>query len=295
MKYKSILLLLLPLAVFSQNSIKISQLPTAGTITGNELVPIVQSGITKKTTISNLSVGGSQLWDSSSNNLYPVDTNLNVGIGTAYPLGYFQAIHKWNTTRDIIAQFQIHDSLLGYFIPHLFAGFGSIDSAYFGLSTASGDGLLGICDIGYKNQQTQESRHIKMGNQDFDYYPESGKYLVIEAYDDSLPKLQRGEYDFQPHGIDCHFDNGLDSPGVERRYFLNMWQQVPAGSSLTMNSTTDTAYWQPTSQTLADSVTIYAQTPLTGTMYYCTDCSGNGITGRILAFIGGLWRRLNFE
>lgn len=44
-----------------------------------------------------------------------------------------------------------------------------------------------------------------------------------------------------------------------------------------------------------DSASIYALTPMAGTQYYCTDCSGNGITGRIVAFIGSAWRRLLFE
>ena len=53
--------------------------------------------------------------------------------------------------------------------------------------------------------------------------------------------------------------------------------------------------WAPTAFTQADSATIYALSPIGGTTYYCTDCSGNGATGRVVSFIGSLWRRLSFN
>ncbi len=53
--------------------------------------------------------------------------------------------------------------------------------------------------------------------------------------------------------------------------------------------------WSVTKFTSADSVTIYATTPAAGTTYYCSDCSGNGVTGRIVSYFGSLWRRLTFE
>ncbi len=53
--------------------------------------------------------------------------------------------------------------------------------------------------------------------------------------------------------------------------------------------------WSPTSFTPSDSATIYALTPSEGTSYFCNDCSGDGITGRIVTYIGAMWRRLKFE
>lgn len=44
-----------------------------------------------------------------------------------------------------------------------------------------------------------------------------------------------------------------------------------------------------------DSVTIYAKTPSNGTFEYCTNCTGNGITGRLLGYIGSAWRRFTIE
>lgn len=45
-----------------------------------------------------------------------------------------------------------------------------------------------------------------------------------------------------------------------------------------------------------DSVTAYAlTTPPAGGIVYCNNCTGNGITGRLLAYIASAWRRLTFE
>ena len=51
----------------------------------------------------------------------------------------------------------------------------------------------------------------------------------------------------------------------------------------------------PTSFTPSDSLTIYSLTPSNFTTYACTDCTGNGVTGAIVTFIDGLWRRLKFD
>lgn len=46
-----------------------------------------------------------------------------------------------------------------------------------------------------------------------------------------------------------------------------------------------------------DSMSIYAITPTggNGSQIYCNDCTGDGITGRLLTWISGAWRRLLFE
>lgn len=44
-----------------------------------------------------------------------------------------------------------------------------------------------------------------------------------------------------------------------------------------------------------DSATIYATTPGAGTTANCSDCSGNGILGRIVVYMNSAWRRLVFE
>lgn len=55
------------------------------------------------------------------------------------------------------------------------------------------------------------------------------------------------------------------------------------------------ASWGITSFTTSDSATIYALTPANGTTYFCSNCSGDGITGRIVSYFGSLWRRLKFD
>ena len=51
------------------------------------------------------------------------------------------------------------------------------------------------------------------------------------------------------------------------------------------------ATWSPTAFTPSDSVTIYALTPTAGTVYFCTDCTGNGFTGHPVYYAASMWRR----
>lgn len=52
------------------------------------------------------------------------------------------------------------------------------------------------------------------------------------------------------------------------------------------------ASWGVTRFTPSDSATIYATTPAAGTTYTCTDCSGTGVTGRIVYYMDSAWRRV---
>ena len=49
--------------------------------------------------------------------------------------------------------------------------------------------------------------------------------------------------------------------------------------------------WQVSTFTPSDSVTIYATTPAAGTVYFCTDCTGNGFTGHPVYYAASMWRR----
>lgn len=50
--------------------------------------------------------------------------------------------------------------------------------------------------------------------------------------------------------------------------------------------------WNVTAFTSLDSLSIYATTPTVFTTYGCTDCHANGITGAIVSYINGAWRRI---
>ncbi len=63
-----------------------------------------------------------------------------------------------------------------------------------------------------------------------------------------------------------------------------------AGKVLQSNSA-GLASWGVTAFTQSDSATIYATTPAVGTTYMCTNCSGTGITGRVVTYYSGAWRR----
>lgn len=95
--------------------------------------------------------------------------------------------------------------------------------------------------------------------------------------------------------ITGHF--GLDSSQQSVR--INGTLQISdgtqgAGKVLTSDAN-GLASWGVTSFTTSDSATIYALTPANGTTYYCSDCSGSGVTGRIVSFFGAAWRRLTFN
>jgi hypothetical protein len=83
--------------------------------------------------------------------------------------------------------------------------------------------------------------------------------------------------------------------GMSEAYTFPNYKPV-AGQLLGANTSNGHLDWiTPTSFTPSDSLTIYSLTPSNFTSYACTDCTGNGITGAILTFIDGLWRRLKFD
>ena len=63
-----------------------------------------------------------------------------------------------------------------------------------------------------------------------------------------------------------------------------------SGNVLTSDASGN-ATWSPTAFTPSDSVTIYALTPTAGTVYFCTDCTGNGFTGHPVYYAASMWRR----
>ena len=77
---------------------------------------------------------------------------------------------------------------------------------------------------------------------------------------------------------------------------LQLKVNATQGSGKVLTSDADgNATWGVTAFTPLDSLTIYALTPSESTTYFCTDCTGDGITGRIVTYIGAMWRRLKFE
>ncbi len=102
--------------------------------------------------------------------------------------------------------------------------------------------------------------------------------------------------------------NGLD---VARNYvqmgFAKDEEAQATGWSWTLDSISGLTFWSSASNKFSidtnglvsynelDSATIYALTPTKNATVYCNNCTGNGITGRIVAYIGAAWRRLLFE
>lgn len=98
----------------------------------------------------------------------------------------------------------------------------------------------------------------------------------------------RSRYLYTPDGV--HFRNDNTGSG----YFQKSTGGT-AGQVLTLSPFADTASWQPTSFTFADSATIYSSSPRMGVSYYCHDCTGNGQTGRVVVSTAAGWRRIRFE
>jgi hypothetical protein len=143
--------------------------------------------------------------------------NSDVGIGTTTPNGF--EINK-QLAGDAVGKLIISDGILGFPINFNFLGFGTVEGVYWGqVSTVDDDLERGIADIGWKDQDTQDSRHIKMGNNDVGEYPaDDGRFLVIEAYD--AAPFARGKYNFRTHSIDVNFDSGEPT---EERYDINLF------------------------------------------------------------------------
>ncbi len=117
-----------------------------------------------------------------------------------------------------------------------------------------------------------------------------GKVLSIKqgSYDgdsSSVIKLTKDSLSFE-------FTKGL---GVSQSYTMPAYKPS-AGQVLGATTGNGHLDWiSPGSSIQADSVTIYSLTPSNFAVYACTDCTGNGITGALLTYIGGLWRRLRFD
>ncbi len=86
-----------------------------------------------------------------------------------------------------------------------------------------------------------------------------------------------------------------DSTGHEFNGQFQLVNGTQGAGKVLSSDASGNSSWSASSTTSADSATIYALTPTAGTMYYCNNCTGGGITGRIVAYIGSAWRRLQFD
>lgn len=127
---------------------------------------------------------------------------------------------------------------------------------------------------------TYNGTHIKVSDPEYE----------IEFRADSVIKFQTVNRDdiMVLHPTDRKASFYLDS--------LTLWINNTQGAGKVLASTSDgRAFWHLSTMTQLDSVTIYSLTPSNGTQVYCTDCTGSGVTGRVLAYIGSAWRRFNID
>jgi hypothetical protein len=88
---------------------------------------------------------------------------------------------------------------------------------------------------------------------------------------------------------------GIDSTiKIQSTYLEIGIPSIGSGKVLTSDAL-GMATWEASSRVSADSATIYALTPTPGTQYYCNNCTGGGITGRVVYYAGSAWRRIPIE
>ena len=241
-----------------------------------------------------------------------VDTNQNVGIGTAMPYSGFAVVKP-----EFNFDFGIGDgSKVMYGNGENFVV--SLQAAYGAASTLQMDTLGKIAQSGnYLNIVFGDSISI---NSPLLKFP-SGLYCYNQATFDGGVFV--GESTTYPNGL---FQIGVGEPGnifmgdyygAGNNTWLTVFDDVntirmsadsisfggdiiPGFADTTYNLGSESnrfnkLFTKGVMLTGVDSATIYALTPQEGAVYHCTDCTGDGITGRIVTYIGAMWRRLKFE
>ena len=68
-----------------------------------------------------------------------------------------------------------------------------------------------------------------------------------------------------------------------------------AGATIVSNGAQELEF-APSNYTISDSLTIYGLNNVKEfTLISCSDCTGNGVLGRVLLYVQSAWRRLTFE
>lgn len=200
---------------------------------------------------------GDTTWLLSDTNIYAANIG-NVGIGTATP----------HSKVTIYGSFS-DSAYLSYGTGAVIAAGDSI--RLFGI-TKSGAGVTN----GYSSLQLTDDRA-------------QGKTLWHWVIGNNFAKVEGDsiEIRFKAGGKTLYYDNSgfysinYDSLGKLSRPWIRGY--------------IDSVYSTQVNISASDSVSIYATTPAEFTIRSCSDCSGNGITGRLLAFIASAWRRITIE
>ena len=261
---------------------------------------------------SEVALADSLQWSTGSGSLYPSNLSLNVGIGTAMPYSGFAVVKP-----EFNFDFGIGDgSKVMYGNGENFVV--SLKAAYGAASTLQMDTLGKIAQSGnYLNIVFGDSISI---NSPLLKFP-SGLYCYNQATFDGGVFV--GESTTYPNGL---FQIGVGEPGnifmgdyygAGNNTWLTVFDDVntirmsadsisfggdiiPGFADTTYNLGSESnrfnkLFTKGVMLTGVDSATIYALTPQEGAVYHCTDCTGDGITGRIVTYIGAMWRRLKFE
>lgn len=226
----------------------------------------------------------SLFWRTGNGNLYQTNTSLNVGIGTSTPIGKLtveDAAH--NLTWGYVYCPLLMDNSYGNVVRDSARVYGYVNQNptnggdHFQVVFSS-DTVTGIGAQVFVNFDGISRDHVAMLSHDNP--ADTSKNMRLTVNEDGFRLLNSLSFE--------EFFK-IDGTGQMRYY------KSPVNGGVLTSDGSGNAAWQPSATTQLDSASIYALTPTVGTQYYCTNCTGNGITGRIVAYIGAAWRRLTFE
>lgn len=284
-------------------------------LTGKDSIFYVIDGRTHAIKDSIGGGGGLSVWDTSGNNIYNNNSG-NVGIGTTTPAYKFQAIDGGSEIKfdSTVIQFNALGpttngttiTLTPYYVNMYAPQTVGWEANY--LQFSHNGLIINHIDTVTGSGTASTIEQISDGREALKIRGESNANIGVSVIGHSGGNLEKGlsltGSNFSNIGVAATYIGGSAGgmgsikdieiyPTNGALYLSNI--SAGAGKVLSDVNGSGKAEWRPSSTTPLDSATIYTLTPDNGTQYYCTDCSGNGITGRIVAFIGAAWRRLTFE
>ena len=201
-----------------------------------------------------------------------VDTNQNVGIGTVVS----------NYKLSVDGKFYVNVSRSGsgnvHFVVDTVIGLELSDISHDGLL----NGLFTVANSGITTSASSVDYNSNISCSSVDCI----SIQASTSSNDSITNIY-----VKPNQVSFQF---VDA-GTSRGQYTFPTDTGSVGNILTVISNDGNGNsqlgWQVSTFTPSDSVTIYATTPAAGTVYFCTDCTGNGFTGHPVYYAASMWRR----
>jgi len=214
-----------------------------------------------------------------------IDTNQNVGIGTATPTvplevrgSMFQsggADFQFTDSAEIIITNTSTSSSISYNGASdnlIIAGINTLSLTNENVDIASSSPSVAGFRVYASSTSAEGIELIGTGN-----YTGGANDIILNAENGNMAFLgiQGGDKKIlvSNGSSQVHFTDSLEAS------FIRLANGTQGAGKSLQSDANGNASWGATAFTPADSVTIYALTPTAGTVYFCTDCTGNGFTG----------------